>query len=183
MRTMHIALLLGLLGLATVQGLQVQRAEGLRGRNDDTPAPIWHTLFSIDFNETSIILFKRQTTGRMLSSDAAHADASARQLPASQLCHMALTMLCSAQALGTTMLPAATRLSHVQMAEVSRRPVLQAFACTQSTQSIVTLTASLLQATATVAPSMPSTQRPARTSSRMASGEEGTIASAIHLCR
>lgn len=73
MRTMHhIALVLGLLGLATVQGLQVQRAEGLRGRNDDTPAPIWHTLFSIDFNETSIILFKRQTTGRMLSSDAAH---------------------------------------------------------------------------------------------------------------
>ena len=67
MRTMHTALALGLLGLVAVQGMQVHHAEGLHGRNHDTPAPIWHTLFSIDFNETSIILFKRQTTGRMLS--------------------------------------------------------------------------------------------------------------------
>lgn len=62
MRGITIAFIL--LGVASVQGL-VHRNEGsLRGRNDDTPQPIWHTLFNIEFNETSIILFKRQTTGR-----------------------------------------------------------------------------------------------------------------------
>lgn len=32
-------------------------------RNDE-PVPIWHRLFSIEFNETSFILFKRTTTGK-----------------------------------------------------------------------------------------------------------------------
>eukprot|EP00798_Chlamydomonas_sp_ICE-L_P002413 gene2414-8728_t len=64
-----VALLLLLPALASA--LSVPRSDAINegqviraSANDDDPVPKWYSQFNIEFNETSIILFRRQTAGK-----------------------------------------------------------------------------------------------------------------------